>query len=397
MPAYIHPNKKQYYSIGQTAQALGIAIDTLRRWEKDGKITATRSQGGMRLFSINEIKRLLPQTEALATALSVSEAANFLGVSPATLRRWDREGKLKPQRTLGNDRMYAKEQLEAFVNGVARKSAISSRRETIIDDTVPVEVTVVTESKNPVRLLKDKAYELSDSLILTVVDRSILQRYQSKIIVGIVITLFTAVIAYSHYTQRTAVAPVQPFSEKEFAQAAANLSQQASKKGYELVLYEKDTQVKTAELSTADTTSPIVLAAATSGTKKNPSLPYPPNTPYTPNYENAQPDSLFPSQAYEDVLYNVYSTTDSNSGTIISLAEPIAPAFHAGSSTIQHGQKQLFIKNTSVHRNTKIFLGGTTDTALTPVVLEKKPNEGFVVGLSRPATQPVTFDWLIVN
>lgn len=39
--------------------------------------------------------------------ISISEAANLIGVTPATLRRWEREGKLVPDhRTLGNHRRY---------------------------------------------------------------------------------------------------------------------------------------------------------------------------------------------------------------------------------------------------------------------------------------------------
>ena len=38
--------------------------------------------------------------------LTISEAAKALGVSAQTLRRWDREGKLKPEHTKGGQRRY---------------------------------------------------------------------------------------------------------------------------------------------------------------------------------------------------------------------------------------------------------------------------------------------------
>lgn len=46
--------------------------------------------------------------------LSISEAAEFLGVSINTLRIWDSKGKLKPVRSAGGHRYYSKEQLELF-------------------------------------------------------------------------------------------------------------------------------------------------------------------------------------------------------------------------------------------------------------------------------------------
>ena len=45
--------------------------------------------------------------------LTISEAADKLGVSVDTLRRWDRDGRLIAARTLGRQRRYTAEQVEA--------------------------------------------------------------------------------------------------------------------------------------------------------------------------------------------------------------------------------------------------------------------------------------------
>jgi putative resolvase len=37
---------------------------------------------------------------------TITEAASLLGVSPQTLRRWEREGKIWPERTSGGQRRY---------------------------------------------------------------------------------------------------------------------------------------------------------------------------------------------------------------------------------------------------------------------------------------------------
>ena len=51
-----------------------------------------------------------------ADCLTVGEAAEFLGVSTATLRNWDRNGKLKPRRHPQNGyRIYLHEDLEAVL------------------------------------------------------------------------------------------------------------------------------------------------------------------------------------------------------------------------------------------------------------------------------------------
>jgi len=47
--------------IGEAAEALGISTDTLRRWIEDGRVAATRTQGGQRAVAQAEVNRLLAQ------------------------------------------------------------------------------------------------------------------------------------------------------------------------------------------------------------------------------------------------------------------------------------------------------------------------------------------------
>jgi MerR family transcriptional regulator, copper efflux regulator len=52
----------------------------------------------------------------LGDYLTVGEAAELLGVSPWTLRYWDRTGKLKPTRhPLSGYRLYRREQLDEIL------------------------------------------------------------------------------------------------------------------------------------------------------------------------------------------------------------------------------------------------------------------------------------------
>lgn len=49
---------------------------------------------------------------------SIKQAAEYLHVNAQTLRRWEKEGKIKPFRTSGNQRRYTKEMLDNVLNGV---------------------------------------------------------------------------------------------------------------------------------------------------------------------------------------------------------------------------------------------------------------------------------------
>jgi DNA (cytosine-5)-methyltransferase 1 len=53
--------------------------------------------------------------------LGIREAAAMLGVNPETLRRWDKEGKLVAIKiSKRGDRRYKKEDLEDFLNKISK-------------------------------------------------------------------------------------------------------------------------------------------------------------------------------------------------------------------------------------------------------------------------------------
>jgi molybdopterin-binding protein len=46
------------YTAAEAARALGISLDTLRRWDRQGLIKTTRDPGNRRLVSAREVERL---------------------------------------------------------------------------------------------------------------------------------------------------------------------------------------------------------------------------------------------------------------------------------------------------------------------------------------------------
>jgi molybdopterin-binding protein len=49
---------KSIYTAREAAQALGISLDTLRRWDRDGRIRTRRDQANRRVVTAREIARL---------------------------------------------------------------------------------------------------------------------------------------------------------------------------------------------------------------------------------------------------------------------------------------------------------------------------------------------------
>ncbi|MPZ88593.1 MAG: MerR family DNA-binding transcriptional regulator [Nitriliruptorales bacterium] len=64
--------------IGQAAALVGVSVDTLRRWETEGRITLARSEGGQRLVPLGEVQRLLAERRAPQHATVASSARNQL-------------------------------------------------------------------------------------------------------------------------------------------------------------------------------------------------------------------------------------------------------------------------------------------------------------------------------
>jgi molybdopterin-binding protein len=68
------------YRIGEAAEILGVRVETLRRWERDGKLKTKRSAGGQRLVPATELARLLAADRS-QEPIGVGSARNrFRGV-----------------------------------------------------------------------------------------------------------------------------------------------------------------------------------------------------------------------------------------------------------------------------------------------------------------------------
>lgn len=49
---------RQHYPAGEAARLLGISLDTLRRWDREGRIRTERDRANRRLVPVAEIERL---------------------------------------------------------------------------------------------------------------------------------------------------------------------------------------------------------------------------------------------------------------------------------------------------------------------------------------------------
>ena len=88
LPETVPPSRLR---VGQAAEMLGVSVETLRRWEIDGRLRMERSTGGQRLVAIEEIARLLDERRRTTTdrpIVAQSARNRFTGV----VTRVERDG-----------------------------------------------------------------------------------------------------------------------------------------------------------------------------------------------------------------------------------------------------------------------------------------------------------------
>jgi molybdopterin-binding protein len=68
------------YRIGEAAAVLGVRVETLRRWERQGRLRTTRTAGGQRLVAASEVARLLAERSAGRPIARASQRNRFPGV-----------------------------------------------------------------------------------------------------------------------------------------------------------------------------------------------------------------------------------------------------------------------------------------------------------------------------
>jgi molybdopterin-binding protein len=77
--------------VGQAAEMLHVSIETLRRWEAEGRLRTERSAGGQRLVAIEEVARLIDERRKASTDRPIV-AQSARNRFPGIVTRVERDG-----------------------------------------------------------------------------------------------------------------------------------------------------------------------------------------------------------------------------------------------------------------------------------------------------------------
>ena len=68
------------YRIGDAAKAIGVRVETLRRWEREGRLATSRTDGGQRRIPAAEVARLIAERRARREPAGARRRNAFPGV-----------------------------------------------------------------------------------------------------------------------------------------------------------------------------------------------------------------------------------------------------------------------------------------------------------------------------
>jgi molybdopterin-binding protein len=67
-------------TLGEAAKAIGVSVDTLRRWDRTGRIRTSRDGRNRRRVPASEVRRLLPHPPRHETGDALSARNRFPGI-----------------------------------------------------------------------------------------------------------------------------------------------------------------------------------------------------------------------------------------------------------------------------------------------------------------------------
>ncbi|GEM_PF-4249185 len=112
-----------FFKIGQAAQILGVSIDTLRRWEKAGKISTVRTPGGTRLYHISTLKEFNPAAEIYPIETYQSDSLS----TEELLKRVEKDTILGYKDTTETEESISNIPISQYPNIPSRKSSLITK------------------------------------------------------------------------------------------------------------------------------------------------------------------------------------------------------------------------------------------------------------------------------
>lgn len=103
----------EYCSSGEAARLFGVSVKTVQLWSESGRLKSWRTSGGHRRFALADLRELVDSSGGPSELYySTGDAAKLLGVSSKSIQMWADAGYLSADRTIGGHRRFSITSLE---------------------------------------------------------------------------------------------------------------------------------------------------------------------------------------------------------------------------------------------------------------------------------------------
>ena len=79
---------KKLLKIGEAAAVLGVSIDTLRRWDQEGKLSSIKTPGGTRYYSLGDLRKINPEVGEIIKTEKQERAFDLTALSEEARREY---------------------------------------------------------------------------------------------------------------------------------------------------------------------------------------------------------------------------------------------------------------------------------------------------------------------
>lgn len=161
-------------SVTKAAEILGVSPDTLRNWDEQGRLRVRRTKGGARRYSLKQLqalkKEIHPAKKRIGL-LSVTKAAKELKVSADTLRSWDKKGFIIGSRTNGGARRFTRAEVNRVKKELGVVEKIEEKAEDdlklkLVEQSAPIIEAKVSKTEPKVRVKKFPVFRFLSMIAL---------------------------------------------------------------------------------------------------------------------------------------------------------------------------------------------------------------------------------------
>ena len=112
---------EDYMRAKDIVRIYGISLSTVKNWQKTGKLKVLHVSSKKILFLKKEVEALFIKENILKHYMQAKDIVKKYKIALSTIRRWQKIGKLRSTKVSSNQTLFIKEEVEGIFNPIVKK------------------------------------------------------------------------------------------------------------------------------------------------------------------------------------------------------------------------------------------------------------------------------------